>query len=285
MKRIITLLITSLSLTALCAAQDQDYTQVGIFRQEGIASFYGKEFAGRPTASGELFDPSQLTAAHPTLPFGTMLRITNKHNNKQVVVRVNDRGPFVSARFLDVSQGAAELLDMVSTGTAPILAESLGQVALGAPPQTAPAAPEAPPAAQIFQNSPQAQASPGGAAAPQGPPAQPPVSPVYQPQAQGASPPPAAAQAPAEILPGMPPLGTDKTYRVQVGSFKVPRHAAEVFEKLKNIGFSPAYERYDLNGVQHYRVVLSGVRPEEIQAVAERLGSAGFRDALVREER
>lgn len=90
---------------------------------EGIASWYGAEFAGRPTASGERFDPSKLTAAHRSLPFGTLLKVSNLYNGKSVVVRVNDRGPFVTGRVLDVSRAAAELLDMISTGTAPIKAE------------------------------------------------------------------------------------------------------------------------------------------------------------------
>ncbi|MDR0387715.1 MAG: septal ring lytic transglycosylase RlpA family protein, partial [Treponema sp.] len=112
MKRNVVLLLVGLGLAGICGAQAPD-SQFGIFTQEGVASWYGVEFGGRPTASGEIFTPSQLTAAHPTLPFGTMLKVTNKHNNKSVVVRVNDRGPFVSARIIDLSQGAAEQLDII----------------------------------------------------------------------------------------------------------------------------------------------------------------------------
>jgi len=96
-----------------------------VFRQEGIASWYGAQFAGRPTASGEIFDPSQFTAAHPTLPFGTFLIVTNRDNNRQVSVRVNDRGPFVGGRIIDVSQAAAEHLGMLVTGTAPVMIETI----------------------------------------------------------------------------------------------------------------------------------------------------------------
>jgi rare lipoprotein A len=83
---------------------------------EGIVSYYGQEFAGRRTASGERFDPNQLTMAHKTLPFGTLVRVTNLHNNQSVVLRVNDRGPFVGGRVGDVSAGAARLLMMLQTG-------------------------------------------------------------------------------------------------------------------------------------------------------------------------
>ena len=86
----------------------------------GRASFYGKRFAGRPTASGERFDPTQLTAAHRTLPFGTKVRVTNADTGKSVVVRINDRGPFAKSRVIDVSRAAAEQLGMVRSGHAAV---------------------------------------------------------------------------------------------------------------------------------------------------------------------
>lgn len=82
----------------------------------GVASFYGKRFAGRPTASGESFDPQLLTAAHRTLPFGSRLRVTNPKNGKSVVVRINDRGPFSKGRHLDLSRSAAEQIGIVNAG-------------------------------------------------------------------------------------------------------------------------------------------------------------------------
>jgi rare lipoprotein A len=85
---------------------------------EGVVSYYGHEFSGRRTASGERFDPNQLTMAHKTLPFGTLVRVTNLHNNLSVVLRVNDRGPFVASRVGDVSAGAARLLMMLHSGLA-----------------------------------------------------------------------------------------------------------------------------------------------------------------------
>jgi rare lipoprotein A len=83
----------------------------------GVASFYSE---GTKTANGEKFDPSELTAASPNLPFGTRLRVTNISNGRSVVVRVNDRGPFVPGRVVDVSYSAAETLGMVGRGTAKV---------------------------------------------------------------------------------------------------------------------------------------------------------------------
>jgi peptidoglycan lytic transglycosylase len=84
---------------------------------QGVASFYTE---GQRTANGETFDPNQLTAAHPSLPFGTKLRVTNTSNGQSVTVRVNDRGPYVPGRVVDVSYSAARVLGMVGSGTAKV---------------------------------------------------------------------------------------------------------------------------------------------------------------------
>ncbi|HEX9886788.1 MAG TPA: septal ring lytic transglycosylase RlpA family protein [Longimicrobiales bacterium] len=86
----------------------------------GIASWYGQEFAGRPTSSGEIYDPDLLTAAHRTLPLPTWVEVTNLDNGSSVLVRVNDRGPFAhpDERIIDVSQAAARRLGLIGTGTA-----------------------------------------------------------------------------------------------------------------------------------------------------------------------
>jgi rare lipoprotein A len=92
---------------------------------EGVASYYGKELAGNRTASGERFNPSGLTAAHRSLPLGTKLRVTNKSTGDAVIVRVNDRGPFIKSRLIDLSFGAAKEIGMVRTGTARVTVEIL----------------------------------------------------------------------------------------------------------------------------------------------------------------
>lgn len=82
----------------------------------GMASWYGREFAGRRTASGERFDPSGYTAAHRSLPFGSKVRVTNERTGDSVVVRINDRGPFTRSRVIDVSQAAARELGLIGPG-------------------------------------------------------------------------------------------------------------------------------------------------------------------------
>jgi peptidoglycan lytic transglycosylase len=91
------------------------------YEEEGIASWYGGKFHGRLTANGETFNTHELTAAHKQLPFNTMVTVTNKTNGKTVQVRINDRGPFVDGRTIDLSYAAAVQLEMIKTGTAPIL--------------------------------------------------------------------------------------------------------------------------------------------------------------------
>lgn len=91
----------------------------------GRASWYGPKFHGRRTANGEIFDSNALTAAHPSLPFGTKVRVTNLRNGRSVIVRINDRGPFVKGRIIDVSAAAAHILNMVNSGTASVQLEIL----------------------------------------------------------------------------------------------------------------------------------------------------------------
>jgi rare lipoprotein A len=91
----------------------------------GSASWYGDKFHGRQTANGERYDMNKLTAAHKTLPFGTKVRVTNRNNGKAVVVRINDRGPYVGRRVIDLSRGAATAVGMIGTGVAAVKLEVL----------------------------------------------------------------------------------------------------------------------------------------------------------------
>ena len=84
--------------------------------QVGTASWYGEDFDGKPTASGEPFNMFDLTAAHPTLPLGTLVKVTNLRNRRSVVVRINDRGPVVPGRIIDLSYGAARVLKFKAQG-------------------------------------------------------------------------------------------------------------------------------------------------------------------------
>lgn len=99
------------------------------YKEKGIASWYGKDFHGKKTSNGEVYDMYAMTAAHKTLPLGVFVRVTNLNNKKSIEVRINDRGPFVRGRIIDLSYTAAQKLDIVGPGTAPVEV-----LALGAPP-------------------------------------------------------------------------------------------------------------------------------------------------------
>ncbi|WP_284125831.1 septal ring lytic transglycosylase RlpA family protein [Parerythrobacter aestuarii] len=86
----------------------------------GVASYYGRRFHGRRTASGEAFDMRAMTAAHKTLPFGTRVRVTNPRNGRSVIVRINDRGPYARGRTIDLSRAAAEEIGIVRSGHGPV---------------------------------------------------------------------------------------------------------------------------------------------------------------------
>ncbi|MBU3933665.1 MAG: septal ring lytic transglycosylase RlpA family protein [Candidatus Omnitrophica bacterium] len=90
------------------------------YAQVGVASWYGEEFRGKKTANGEIYDPDKLTAAHRSLPFGTVVKVTDMSNNRQVIVRINDRGPYKRGRIIDLSQAAARELGMVKKGLAKV---------------------------------------------------------------------------------------------------------------------------------------------------------------------
>jgi len=126
------------------------------YDETGLASWYGDQFHGRPTATGERFDMHALTAAHKTLPLPGLVEVTNLANGRRVVLRVNDRGPFVDGRIIDLSRGAAEALDMLNRGVGEVRVRYLGraprlgcgqrlQVAEAAPPVVAPPPPTASP--------------------------------------------------------------------------------------------------------------------------------------------
>ena len=97
-----------------------EQTDVLRYLGSGVASFYGRRFHGRMTANGERFDMGAMTAAHKTLPFGSLVRVTNPRNGRSVTVRINDRGPFTKGRTIDLSRAAAEQLGMVARGHASV---------------------------------------------------------------------------------------------------------------------------------------------------------------------
>jgi len=105
-------------------------THVG-FTQEGVASWYGKDFHGKKTSNGETYDMHAMTAAHKTLPLGVFVKVRNRETGQEAIVRVNDRGPFVKNRIIDLSYTAAKKLGVDLKGTAPVRVEALGYKASG----------------------------------------------------------------------------------------------------------------------------------------------------------
>ena len=103
--------------------------------ERGLASWYGADFAGLPTASGEIFEPGRVSAAHRALPLGTLVDVTNEKNGRTVRVRINDRGPFIAGRIVDLSRAAAEEIGAVTDGVVPV---TLTVVSLGSGRRTAP---------------------------------------------------------------------------------------------------------------------------------------------------
>lgn len=95
------------------------------YEEKGIASWYGPDFHGKPTSSGEIYDMYDLTAAHKLMPLGTIARVKNIGNGRSVVVKINDRGPFVAGRIIDLSYSAANSIDMVREGTTTVEIEVL----------------------------------------------------------------------------------------------------------------------------------------------------------------
>ena len=217
----------------------------------GIASWYGEEFAGRTTANGEIFDPTQLTAAHRTLPFGTVIDVTNAKTQQSVRVRVNDRGPYIGNRVLDLSYAAAQQIGLIEPGTGEV---QIAIVKLGSGEREAPAPFEATIAA-----APPAEVAPA-------PPAQvpnveipiPPETPepvvvsrvhVEEDGKTLAGPPPVPALAPVTRS---APVTRDARpqYFVQVGAFSIEANANALLERLTSIGQKAWIARDDLYRVR-----------------------------------
>ena len=274
---------------------------------ETYASYYGEAFNGRPTSSGEIFDMNAYTAAHKTLPFGTFLEVTNLENGKKVVVRVNDRGPFVANREIDLSKAAAESLGMISRGVTRVSikkVDSLDHAALVATndvysnepaenaqteapgvsntqPEVVPTQEEeasdvpaktsdteAAPAAETAQlDTPQAQTASEGSQAENTGTKKDTEKPAPAEKAQ--APAPVYAQGSSGVL-----------WRIQLGAFVREENALRLVVQLRKAGFDPAYERTE----KTVRVVLPGIKPDDLEKVKEELAAHSFRDYVIRQE-
>jgi rare lipoprotein A len=225
------------------------------YHARGVASWYGRDFQGLATSSGETYNMHALTAAHKTLPIPTWVEVTNLGNGKRVVVKVNDRGPFVDNRLIDLSYAAALELDMVRDGTARVEVRALG--AAGRPAPAVSSATAAVPAAASAPPAPRRAASP---------------APRPGTRAEIAL----ISSADAAELPAAT-AGAQALY-AQVGAFSDRANAARLVERLKSNGFAAAFIVSDADGRRTlHRVRLGPLRDEpEFDQVRARLRSLGF---------
>jgi rare lipoprotein A len=251
--------------------------------ERGVASWYGPGFHKERTSTGESYDMYGMTAAHKTLPLPAYVRVTNLQNGRSVVVRVNDRGPFVGNRIIDLSYTAAAKLDMLRNGTAMVEVRAIDP---SAPPvvtastipavstsPTASATPAAAPAAAALVIMPLA-ATPPAAAAPGAttPPAVPPAI-----AATHAAPEAASASGAAPVAPGF----TRPTLFIQAGAFSDPANAERLAQKLRGDNLGKVFVRNDvIAGRRMYRVRIGPVpNVAEFDRVVAALERAGIGDA------
>jgi rare lipoprotein A len=258
--------------------------------ERGVASWYGPGFHNVRTSTREIYDMYGMTAAHKTLPLPAYVRVTNLQNGRSVVVRVNDRGPFVDNRIIDLSYTAAAKLDMLRDGTAMVEVRSVGPAS--APPigvsvaaasaGTAPATPAAAPAVSAATLATPAATLATTAAAP--------ASPTAAPAAPAAAPADAAPVsaplvavpiAPAPIAPAPVTSAPVKALYVQAGAFADPANAQRLAARLQGGGYGTVFIRDNyIAGHRMYRVRIGPV-PDvpEFDRIVAALDQAGVRDA------
>jgi rare lipoprotein A len=215
--------------------------------ERGVASWYGPGFHKIRTSSGEPYDMYGMTAAHKTLPLPAYVRVTNLQNGRSVVVRVNDRGPFVGNRIIDLTYTAAAKLDMLRDGTAMVEVRSID-------PTIEPAIPANEPAAPLLANA--ALAAVGISTA-------------------------LAAPAPAAAPISAPAPAPEVTLFVQAGAFADPANAERLAAKLRGAGYGNVFVRADLiAGRKMYRVRIGPV-PDvpQFDRIVDALAQVGVRDA------
>lgn len=259
--------------------------------QEGIASWYGPGFHGRRTANGEVYNQYGLTAAHQTLPHGTRVRVTNLANQRVVTVRINDRGPFVDDRIIDLSYTAAREIEMIGPGTAPVRIEIL-EPGWRDPVQVAAVAPPPPPvpAPPVV-----ADAAPVADALPAPTPRRITVAEARAPRVDAPQPAPAQAQVPPpRIDPPAPRPQSPRVeeviatapvasrYAVQLGAFGDYDRARRTQRSLESQGARARLALVEEGGMRYYRLRLGpfAQRDEAVRAV-ERVNAMGYSALIV----
>jgi rare lipoprotein A len=243
-------------------------TNIG-YIERGVASWYGPGFHKIRTSTGETYDMYAMTAAHKTLPLPAYVRVTNLQNGRSIVVRVNDRGPFVGNRIIDLSYSAAVKLDMIHNGTAFVEVRSIDPTAMPAIPPTLTASTT--PAAPAIAAAPAASAP--TTAAPNTPTIE--VVPVATAPAQS-SPPPVASAAPAQA-----PVKVGAPLFVQAGAFGDPANAQRLAQKLQGGTYGKVFVRDDqIAGRRMYRVRIGPVPSvAEFDRIVAALERDGVHDA------
>jgi rare lipoprotein A len=234
----------------------------------GVASWYGDAFHGRPTANGELFDKERISAAHPTLPLPSRVRVTNLENGRSVELRVNDRGPFVGDRLIDLSQAAARELGYEGQGLARVRVQFLAlDAARGTPPEPTPQVARAPAPPEVVRAAEPAAPPPAIRLAAAAPAAAPPVpAPAVRLAAAGPAPPPACGLGP---------------HWVQVGAFADADRWQSALRTLARLD-TPTSEPVLVNGRAAVRVRLGPAEDRGLAlALAERARRLGFEGAMV----
>jgi rare lipoprotein A len=270
------------------------------YREEGIASWYGDDFHGKRTANGERFDMNAVSAAHPTLPMPSSVKVTNLDNGRELNVRVNDRGPFKSRRVIDLSRRAAQLLGFDTAGTARVRVEINAEESLtmknqalrsspgelpkvaAAPVAAVTAAPLAPPVMSDASPSPGGRPVPAPKVVAAALPAPKPVSAPPAKTAKGAK----AAGAPVAMnghaaAPALPPAAAGPGIYVQAGAFSDLSNAHRLEQELKEFGNSFVLP-VTINNRQLYRVRLGPLGDTEIaEGLLGRVRSYGYDDAQI----
>lgn len=216
----------------LCLSEtDAVYAQT-VTRSYGVASYYADYFHGRSTASGEIFSQDSMTAAHLTLPFGTLVKVVNLNNNKSVILKVNDRGPFVEGRIIDLSRAAAEKLDFLAQGLVNVSVEVVGFVSIKK-------------AEQVLVSSGKKQTADNKIA----------DKPLQK----------AEFKDSVVIKPVRGNEDTAAIYSLQVGSFTVKSNAELVLEKLQKLSPDAFIKEVTINGKTFFRV-LTGKKLSKTEA-------------------
>jgi rare lipoprotein A len=249
------------------------------YDETGIASWYGDAFHGGTTANGEAFDMDTMTAAHPTLPMPTLVRVTNLDNGRSVTLRVNDRGPFKAGRIIDVSRRAAELLEFKNNGTAKVRVQYLGRAPID---PKAPMDFATPRGQEIAKAAPTTDVSSSALAPPPGTSAAPatsmtrPTSTVAAPATQTTP----SAAAPPPVVQIVPVPRSPQIY-VQAGAFKSTTNARKLEARVGTLGktsIAPAM----IDGEQFHRVRLGPFpRVTEADSMLAKLLSMGIKGAKI----